>query len=50
MGGLFSSTLLTLVVLPCLYILVNRGFERFLGYEEELSPAAGAEEESLPGD
>lgn len=34
MGGLFSSTLLTLLVLPSLYILVNRFLEKFLGYEE----------------
>jgi hypothetical protein len=35
MGGLFSSTVLTLVVLPCFYIIVNRFIEKYLGYEEE---------------
>ncbi|MFH1208263.1 MAG: efflux RND transporter permease subunit [Candidatus Omnitrophota bacterium] len=35
MGGLFSSTVLTLIVLPCLYIIVNRFMEKYLGYEEE---------------
>jgi len=35
MGGLFSSTILTLIVLPCLYIIVNRFLEKQLGYEEE---------------
>lgn len=35
MGGLFSSTVLTLIVLPCLYIVVNRFMEKYLGYEEE---------------
>jgi HAE1 family hydrophobic/amphiphilic exporter-1 len=37
MGGLFSSTLLTLVVLPCFYIIVNRFLEKYLGYEDEAS-------------
>jgi HAE1 family hydrophobic/amphiphilic exporter-1 len=35
MGGLFSSTVLTLIVLPCFYIIVNRFMEKYLGYEEE---------------
>ena len=35
MGGLFSSTILTLIVLPCLYIVVNRFLEKQLGYEDE---------------
>ncbi len=35
MGGLFSSTILTLIVLPCLYIIVNRFLDKQLGYEEE---------------
>ncbi|MBU9888423.1 MAG: efflux RND transporter permease subunit [Candidatus Omnitrophica bacterium] len=35
MGGLFSSTVLTLIVLPCFYILVNRFLERYLGLVEE---------------
>jgi hypothetical protein len=35
MGGLFSSTVLTLIVLPCLYIIVNRFMEKYLGYEED---------------
>ncbi|HOW88277.1 MAG TPA: efflux RND transporter permease subunit, partial [Candidatus Omnitrophota bacterium] len=35
MGGLFSSTVLTLIVLPCFYIVVNRFLEKYLGYEEE---------------
>ncbi|MDD5226734.1 MAG: efflux RND transporter permease subunit [Candidatus Omnitrophica bacterium] len=35
MGGLFSSTVLTLIVLPCFYIIVNRFMEKVLGYEEE---------------
>ncbi len=35
MGGLFSSTILTLLVLPCFYILVNRLMEKYLGYEDE---------------
>ncbi len=35
MGGLFSSTILTLIVLPCLYIIVNRFVAKYLGYEEE---------------
>ncbi|MFA5159121.1 MAG: efflux RND transporter permease subunit [Candidatus Omnitrophota bacterium] len=34
MGGLFSSTVLTLIVLPCLYIIVNRFMEKCFGYEE----------------
>ena len=37
MGGLFSSTVLTLIVLPCLYIVVNRFMEKYLGYEDETS-------------
>ncbi|MFH0985899.1 MAG: efflux RND transporter permease subunit [Candidatus Omnitrophota bacterium] len=36
MGGLFSSTVLTLIVLPCFYIIVNRAMEKYLGYEEEI--------------
>lgn len=36
MGGLFSSTILTLIVLPCFYIVVNRFLEKLLGYEEEV--------------
>ncbi len=36
MGGLFSSTILTLIVLPCLYIVVNRFLEKCLGVEEEI--------------
>ncbi len=36
-GGLFSSTILTLIVLPCLYIVVNRFLEKYLGYEEEIT-------------
>lgn len=36
MGGLFSSTVLTLIVLPCFYIVVNRFLEKHLGYEEEI--------------
>ncbi len=36
MGGLFSSTILTLIVLPCFYIIVNRFVEKLLGYEEEI--------------
>ncbi|MFA5167744.1 MAG: efflux RND transporter permease subunit [Candidatus Omnitrophota bacterium] len=35
MGGLFSSTVLTLIVLPCLYIIVNRFMEKCFGYEEK---------------
>jgi hydrophobic/amphiphilic exporter-1 (mainly G- bacteria), HAE1 family len=36
MGGILSSTFLTLVVLPCFYIVVTRGVQRFMGnYEEE---------------
>jgi hypothetical protein len=49
MGGLFSSTLLTLIVLPCLYILVNRFLEKYLGYEEEVievTPEESFEENS----
>ncbi len=42
MGGLFSSTVLTLIVLPCLYIIVNRFMEKIFGYEE-----APLEESSL---
>ena len=38
MGGLFSSTILTLIVLPCLYILVMRFVESFYGTEEEAAP------------
>lgn len=34
-GGLLSSTLLTLVVLPCFYILATRLTEKLLGQEEE---------------
>jgi len=41
MGGLFSSTILTLVVLPCLYILTSRFCERFLGIEEEAAHPQG---------
>ncbi len=41
MGGLFSSTILTLIVLPCFYIIVNRFMERLLGYEDEV-PAESA--------
>ncbi len=39
-GGLLSSTFLTLVVLPCFYILASRITEKFLGVEveERLSP------------
>lgn len=36
MGGLFSSTILTLIVLPCLYIVVNRFLEKYFGFEEEI--------------
>jgi HAE1 family hydrophobic/amphiphilic exporter-1 len=36
MGGLFSSTVLTLIVLPCFYIIVNRFMEKYLGYEDEI--------------
>ncbi len=39
MGGLFSSTILTLIVLPCLYILVMRFVESYFGIEEEVSSA-----------
>ncbi len=46
MGGLFSSTLLTLIVLPCLYIIMNRFLEKIMGYEEEVVPAAEGPEES----
>jgi len=35
MGGLFSSTVLTLIVLPCFYIVVNRFIEKYFGYEDE---------------
>ena len=35
MGGLFSSTILTLLVLPCLYILVTRHLESYFGIPEE---------------
>lgn len=35
MGGLFSSTILTLIVLPCLTILVMRFIESRFGIEEE---------------
>jgi HAE1 family hydrophobic/amphiphilic exporter-1 len=49
MGGLFSSTLLTLIVLPCLYILVNRLLEKVMGYEEEVVEAPkGTEETQSP--
>lgn len=34
-GGLLSSTLLTLVVLPCFYILATRWLERLMGEEVE---------------
>ena len=45
MGGLFSSTVLTLLVLPCLYIVVNRLLEKVLGYEEEaIGTSEGIEE------
>jgi HAE1 family hydrophobic/amphiphilic exporter-1 len=37
MGGLFSSTILTLIVLPCLTILVTRFIESRFGMEEEIS-------------
>ncbi len=36
MGGLFSSTILTLIVLPCLTILVTRFLESRFGTEEEI--------------
>ena len=36
LGGLFSSTVLTLIVLPCLYIVVNRFLEKYFGFEEEV--------------
>ncbi len=43
MGGLFSSTLLTLIVLPCLMILVTRFIESHFGIEEEtIEGEAGA--------
>lgn len=34
-GGLLSSTFLTLLVLPCFYVLATRFTEKFLGQEEE---------------
>ena len=37
MGGLFSSTILTLIVLPCLTILVQRFIESHFGIEEEIT-------------
>jgi HAE1 family hydrophobic/amphiphilic exporter-1 len=41
-GGLMSSTVLTLVVLPCFYILATRLFEGFMGIEtEELAEKKG---------
>lgn len=33
-GGLLSSTLLTLIVLPCFYVLATRAMDRLLGQEE----------------
>jgi hypothetical protein len=36
MGGLFSSTVLTLIVLPCLTILVTRFIESRFGIAEEI--------------
>ncbi|HPW77194.1 MAG TPA: efflux RND transporter permease subunit [Candidatus Omnitrophota bacterium] len=47
MGGLFSSTVLTLLVLPCLYILVNRILDRFFSYDD-LPEADETIEGSLP--
>jgi HAE1 family hydrophobic/amphiphilic exporter-1 len=35
MGGLFSSTILTLIVLPCLTILITRFVESRFGMREE---------------
>jgi HAE1 family hydrophobic/amphiphilic exporter-1 len=35
MGGLISSTFLTLIVLPCFYIVVTRGLEMVFGETEE---------------
>ena len=35
MGGLFSSTILTLLVLPCVYILTNRFLGKYLGEYDE---------------
>jgi len=43
MGGSLSSTVLTLVVLPCFYIVVTRGLERLFGIpmdEEDLEVEA----------
>ncbi len=37
MGGMLSSTLLTLVVVPLFYIIVTYFSERFVGYEEAIS-------------
>ncbi len=44
MGGLLSSTFLTLIVLPCFNILVTRGIEMLTGYNED------EEEEEEPAD
>ena len=39
MGGLFSSTILTLIILPCLTILVTRFIENRFGIVEEIIEA-----------
>ena len=41
MGGLFSSTILTLIVLPCITILFTRFIESRMGIEEEEGPSEG---------
>jgi HAE1 family hydrophobic/amphiphilic exporter-1 len=44
MGGMFSSTALTLILLPCLYILMVRYVEiPFFGVEEDPIPSANEE-------
>lgn len=48
MGGLFSSTVLTLLVLPCFYILVNRTLDRFFSYDDDLPEVDESLEGSLP--
>ena len=42
MGGQISSTFLTLIVVPCFYILITRFSEVLWGIEDDEEPGGGA--------
>jgi HAE1 family hydrophobic/amphiphilic exporter-1 len=49
-GGLLSSTVLTLLVVPVVYLLVEQGRERVRGWIGRAPAAAAAKVEVVPGD